>query len=340
MRVLRVYPMANDARMRRRDLALAELGVETAIVAPDAYGPDWAPTPIEPELRHWRSRLLNRNSIPLHLWDPRALRRAVREFDPDLVDVHEECYFPAGAQAVRAAGDRPVTMFAAQNISKRYPAVIRRLRRHVFTRVRAFYPCSNEAARVLKAWGFRGRVEVIPYGVEDELFEVRPVGDRVGFVGSLVPQKGIADLLSFGPRLLCVGSGPLAADVLSVGGEVVVARSPEELAGQLRRMGVLVMPSRTLPHLKEQFGRAAVEAMAAGVPVVAYDSGALGEVIGDTGVLVPEGDRDGLVGAIELLLDHPDGLGERGRARAWQRYRWRTVAEQMVGMYREALAAG
>ena len=55
------------------------------------------------------------------------------------------------------------------------------------------------------------------------------------------------------------------------------------------------MPSRTLPHLKEQFGRAAVEAMAAGVPVVAYDSGALGEVIGDTGVLVPEGDRDGLV---------------------------------------------
>jgi len=76
------------------------------------------------------------------------------------------------------------------------------------------------------------------------------------------------------------------------------------------------------------------------VPVVAYDSGALGEVIGDAGVLVPEGDRDGLVNAIEQLLDHPDGLGERGRARAWQRYRWRTVAEQMVGMYREALTAG
>jgi glycosyltransferase involved in cell wall biosynthesis len=331
--------MANDARMRRRDLALTELGVETAIVAPYAYGPDWAPTPIEAELTHWRSRLLNRNSIPFHLWDPRALRRAVREFEPDLVDVHEECYFPAGAQVVRAAGERPVTMFAAQNISKRYPAAIRRLRSRVFRRVEAFYPCSNAAARVLKTWGYAGRIQVIPYGVEDELFEVRPTGDRVGFVGSLVPQKGIADLLSFGPHLLCVGSGPLAADVRAAGGEVVIARSADELAAQLERMGVLVMPSRTLPHLKEQFGRAAVEAMAAGVPVVAYDSGALPEVIGDAGVLVAEGDRDGLVRAVESILGRPDGLGERGRARAWERYRWRKVAEQMAGLYREALAA-
>jgi glycosyltransferase involved in cell wall biosynthesis len=230
-------------------------------------------------------------------------------------------------------------MFAAQNISKRYPALIRRLRRHVFRRVSAFYPCSVGAARVLKTWGYGGRIEVIPYGVEDELFAIRPTGERVGFVGSLVPQKGIADLLSFGRRLLCVGSGPLAADVRAAGGEVVVARSPEELAGQLGRMGVLVMPSRTLPHLKEQFGRAAVEAMAAGVPVVAYDSGSLPEVIGDAGLLVPEGDRDELVRAIESLLDRPDGLGERGRARAWERFRWRTVAEQMAGMYREVIAA-
>lgn len=339
MRVLRIYPTANDRRHRARDLALRRLGIDVGLVAPFAYGVDWAPVPIEPELPHWRSRLLNKNSIPFHLWDPRALRRAIQEFEPDVVDVHEECYFPGGAQAVGAARDRPVTMFAAQNIPKRYPAPIRRLRQRVFRRVGAFYPCSTEAARVLATWGYRGRLQVIPYGVEDELFEVRPAGDRVGFVGSLVPQKGIADLLSFGRRLLCVGSGPLADDVRAVGGEVVAARSFEELAGQLERMAVLAMPSRTLPHLKEQFGRSAVEAMAAGVPVVAYDSGALSEVIGDAGVLVPESDRDALVQAIKRQLDHPDGLGERGRARAWERYRWRTVAEQMVGVYREAIRA-
>jgi glycosyltransferase involved in cell wall biosynthesis len=330
--------MANDPRQRRRDLALAELGVETAIVAPYSYGADWAPTPIEPELPHWRSRLLNRKSIPLHLWDPRVLRRAVSEFAPDLVDVHEEPYFPAGAQAVRAAGDRPVTMFAAQNIPKRYPAPIRRMRRWVLRRLAAAYPCSTEAAGVLREWGYEGPAEVVPYGVEDELFDVRRRGHLVGFVGRLVPEKGVRDLLGFGRRLLCVGSGPLEGEVRSAGGRVELANTLDDLSAAFERMAVLAIPSRTTPGWMEQFGRVAVEAMAAGVPVVAYDSGALGEVIGDAGVLVPEGDRIGLVESVEALLDRPDELGERGRARARRRYRWQTVAEQMVGMYRQAVA--
>jgi glycosyltransferase involved in cell wall biosynthesis len=339
MRVLRVYPMANDARQRRRDLALAELGVETAIVAPYSYGADWAPAPIEPELQHWRSRLLNGKSIPLHFWDPLALRRAIRQFRPDVVDVHEEPYFPAGAQVVRAAGDRPVTMFAAQNIAKRYPAPIRRLRRWVLGRLAAAYPCSTEAADVLRTWGYRGPVEVVPYGVEDELFRVRPRGELVGFVGRLVPEKGVRDLLGFGSRLLCVGDGPLENEVRAAGACIVVAHTLDELAAAFEQMAVLAIPSLTTPGWKEQFGRVAVEAMAAGVPVVAYDSGALPEVIGAAGLLVPEGDRDALVRTIEAVLDRPGTLGERGRARAWQRYRWRTVAEQMTGMYREVLTS-
>jgi glycosyltransferase involved in cell wall biosynthesis len=340
MRVLRVYPTANDPRHRRRDFALAEVGVETAIVAPYAYGADWSPTPIEPELRHWRSRLLNGSSIPLHLWDPRALRRAVQDFDPDLVDVHEECYFPAGAQAVLAAGGRPVTMFAAQNIAKRYPAPIRRMRRWVLDRLAAAYPCSSDAATLLRGWGYRGLVEIVPYGVEDELFAVQPRGEHVGFVGRLAPEKGIRDLLGFGKRLLCIGRGPLEEEVRAAGARVEEARTLDDLARGFERMAVLAIPSRTTPGWKEQFGRVAAEAMAAGVPVVAYDSGSLAEVIGEAGVLVPEGDRAGLVRAIESALDRPDGLAERGRARAWERYRWRTVAEQMVGLYTEAVGQG
>jgi glycosyltransferase involved in cell wall biosynthesis len=339
MRVLRIYPTANDPRHRQRDLALLSLGVEVGLVAPDAYGVDWSTTPIEAELPHWRSRLLNRNSIPLHLWAPRALRKAVRAFRPTVVDVHDECYFPAAAQAVVAAARRPVVMFAAQNIPKRYPAPFRGLQHFVFRRAAGFYACSGEATDVLRGWGYRGRVDVVPYGVEDELFDVRRDGDRIGFVGRLAPEKGVADILRFGPRLLCVGDGPLAPQVRAAGGEVVATRSVAELAVQLARMAVLVMPSLSRPNWKEQFGRAAVEAMAAGVPVVAYDSGSLREVVGDAGVLVPEGDADALGRMALHVAVAPEELGERGRDRARERFRWTKVAEQMVELYRGALAA-
>lgn len=339
MRVLRIYPTANDPRHRRRDLALASRGLDVALVVPDGYGSTWADKPIEPELPHRRSRLVHKQSIPLHLWDPIALRRAVRHFQPDIVDIHEEPYFPAGAQGVHAAGGRPVVMQTCQNIAKSFPAPVRAMRRWVFGRASGMYPCSRLAAGVLREWGFRGRVAVIPYGVEDELFDVRAVGERVGFIGHLAPQKGITDLLVFGRRLLCVGAGPLAGAVQAVGGEVVSTRSTEELARQLTRMAVLVAPSRTTPRIKEQFGRAVAEGMAAGVPVVAYDSGALPEVIGEGGVLVREGDRAGLVDAVESLAQTPRPLGERGRARAWARYRWASVAEKMESLYRAVLTA-
>jgi glycosyltransferase involved in cell wall biosynthesis len=148
----------------------------------------------------------------------------------------------------------------------------------------------------------------------------------------------VRDLLGFGERLLCIGGGPLEGEVRAAGARIEVAHTLEDLAATFERMAVLAIPSLTTPAWKEQFGRVAVEAMAAGLPVVAYDSGALPEVIGSAGRLAREGDRDALVREIERLLDHPDGLGERGRARAWQHYRWSTVAEQMAGMYQEALA--
>jgi glycosyltransferase involved in cell wall biosynthesis len=337
MRVLRIYPTANDGRHRRRDLALHDLGVEVGLVAPTAYGSDLAPSPIEPELPVWRSRLANPRSIPLHLWDPRVLRRAVREFDPDVVDVHEEPYFPAGAQGALAAAGRPVVMQANQNIDKRYPAPIRVLRDRVFRRTRGFYPSSSGAEAVLRRSGYRGRTAVIPYGVEAELFDARPAGERVGFVGRLVPEKGVADVLAFGARLLCVGAGPLADDARAAGAEVVTAGSTAELIRQLERMAVLVVPSRTTAGWKEQFGRVAAEALAAGVPVVAYASGALPEVVGDAGVLVPEGDREGLARAVERVVGDPGDLSVRGRERARARYGWDVVARQMLDLYASAL---
>jgi glycosyltransferase involved in cell wall biosynthesis len=339
MRVLRVYPAGNDPRHRQREHAIRRRGVDVGLVLPVAYGADWTGTPVEAEIPHWRVRLLNHTSIPLHLWWPRSIARAVAEFTPDIIDVHEEPFFPAGYQGVRTAGKIPTVIYTAQNLDKHLAAPIARMQRAVFRRVGAVYACSSGAADLVRSRGYLGSLEIIPLGVEDVLFDVRPTGDRVGYVGRLVPEKGVRDLLTYGSRLLCLGEGPLADEVRAAGGEVRRADGVEQLAEGLAEMAVLVAPSHTTRTWKEQFGRMVVEAMAAGVPVVAYASGSLPEVIGDAGLLVEEGDVSALTRGVDEARARTEELSERGRRRARSEYSWDRVAEKMVRMYDRVLAS-
>src|SRR5207245_3300012 len=94
-----------------------------------------------------------------------------------------------------------------------------------------------------------------------------------------------------------------------------------EVPRYLERMTALVLPSLTTPTWKEQFGHVLIEAMACGVPVIGSDSGAIPEVIGDAGLVVPEGDVAGLAEALRRpastpgLRTHLPSPG-RGRRRA------------------------
>lgn len=87
-----------------------------------------------------------------------------------------------------------------------------------------------------------------------------------------------------------------------------------------------------LPSLQEGFGIAYLEAMAAGLPVVALDVAAVPEIVGDAGVLLPPGDETALADALINLLknkDLRDELGRRGIERA-AAYSWRAVAESFI----------
>ena len=87
----------------------------------------------------------------------------------------------------------------------------------------------------------------------------------------------------------------------------------EEVASLLAAADVLVCPSRTTNSAQEQFGKAAVEAMAAGTPVFAYDCGALSEVVGPGGIVVPEGAQ---VQLVEALTKYFSGQGAESAALA------------------------
>jgi glycosyltransferase involved in cell wall biosynthesis len=156
------------------------------------------------------------------------------------------------------------------------------------------------------------------YGSRPEGFDCPPHATVIGSVGWLTPVKGhrvlleaVALLRRSWPDLyvVIVGDGPLRKELMRRAGELGMANRlrllgmrsdiPDCLAG----MDVYVQPS-----LNEGMGRALVEAMAAGRPVVASRVGGIPSLIEHrrTGLLVPPGDPEALAHAIAELLEHPE----------------------------------
>lgn len=109
----------------------------------------------------------------------------------------------------------------------------------------------------------------------------------------------------------------------------------EELVRLYAEASVVVVPS-----IYEGFGLPAGEAMACGVPVISTNGGALPEVVGDAGVIVPVRDEEAIADAITDLLNNPEKrkkLGEAGRMRILKHFSWTVAAEQFVAEYREIM---
>jgi glycosyltransferase involved in cell wall biosynthesis len=110
----------------------------------------------------------------------------------------------------------------------------------------------------------------------------------------------------------------------------------------MRAFDVMVLPSRSIPTWREQFGRVLTEAMACGTPLIGSSCGAIPEVIGDAGLIVPEEDHLALAGALDRLAG--DGrlrerLSERALARTREHFDPRANLERLVDLFREALDA-
>ena len=114
-------------------------------------------------------------------------------------------------------------------------------------------------------------------------------------------------------------------------------RGLSAVPAELRRLDALALPSRTTASWKEQFGRVLIEAMSCGLPVVGSSSGEIPRVIGDGGLIYPEGDSAALAGALRRLADEPGlraELGRRGRQRVLDCYTQAALARQYYAIYR------
>lgn len=288
--------------------------------------------------------------------------RHVRDFRPDVIHIDEEPYNLATWYALwkaRESGAKTL-FFSWQNINRRYPWVFRQGEQWVLRSVDYAIMGTASAAEVWRAKGYRGPYAVIPqFGVDPDLFapseHVRQSESIViGFVGRLVEEKGGADLLEALSRidsewrLDVIGDGPYKtmlqaqAERLGVAPRVTFDTLPSsQMPGYYQRVDVLVVPSRTRANWKEQFGRVIIEAMACGVPVIGSDSGAIPDVVGDAGVIVPEGDVAALAKQLRVLMRSPErrqDLGRRGRQHVLAHFTQAQVAAQTLDVYRKMLA--
>ncbi|HSW48518.1 MAG TPA: glycosyltransferase, partial [Bryobacteraceae bacterium] len=149
----------------------------------------------------FEGRVIRPGHAASFLFEPAALTRALARFKADLVHVDQEVYSLASAQlaaAAKAAGAK-VVVFGWENLDREIHPLQRVARRVVLSLADALVCGNTEGAKLLRKWGFRRRIEVIPQlGVDPALF--RPVERcmpgpyRIGFVGRLVREKGV-DLL-------------------------------------------------------------------------------------------------------------------------------------------------
>lgn len=305
------------------------------------------------------------------------LRRALRRFDPDVIQGWMYHGNLAGWLGAWMLGRRPPVVWNIRQTL--YPgqrerfgtAVTIRLGARLSAGVRSTLYNSALARDQHQALGYRGPSQVIPNGFDLAAFRPSPT-DRaalrealgvpasrliVGVVARFHPMKGHLTLLRAARRVLdagvdasfvCAGRG-VTPDNAALA-QVIAA---ERLTGRVHLLGDHKDPSRLFPGFDvacmpsewgEGFPNVVGEAMASGIPCVATDVGDAAAVIGTTGSIVPPRDADalgrGLVDALRLPADSRAALGAAARARIERHFSLAASTEQYVALYRSVNRGG
>lgn len=307
------------------------------IAAPNKFKGDLRPLSLEPEPAESKLKLIGidavrTGSIHLFNYDQGQLDELMQEQKYDVVHIWAEPFSMSCFQVMNACRqDTKVCFYTFQNINKEYPFPLDEIERDVVRRATRWIGAGKLIYQTMLERNYHINTGcIIPLAVDTSVFRPNSPAKNsdlikklklkqpvIGFLGRLTEEKGIDVLLSaldlIDPSLdwsvLFIGSGEYRAGILNWARErgrasrvKVKLLAHSEVPNYLAAMHVLVAPSQTRKHWKEQFGRMLIEAFACGVPVIGSDSAEIPYVVGDAGQIISETDVKGWASAIELLL--------------------------------------
>ncbi|MCM3161740.1 glycosyltransferase [Metabacillus litoralis] len=283
--------------------------------------------------------ILFNKSIPLHFYK-KNLSKMFYNSRPDAVYVAEEPYSLSCFQIVRSAipFTKVIGFYSAQNINKKYPYIFTKMEQYVYKNSSVAICVSKDVTKVLREKGYKKDVQEIALGVDEGHFiysqKYRNISRKelniptdayvIGYAGRIVQEKGV-DLLieaftdvALSDRntyLIIIGRGPLLDNMKEMVDKSEISHlvkfvdyaSHTDMPKWFNCMDVHVLPSKTMPNWREQFGRVLVEAGACGVPSIGSSSGEIPNVLKNMGMnsIFEEGKKKDLVKEIIKLKNEP-----------------------------------
>ncbi len=211
----------------------------------------------------------------------------------------------------------------------------------------------------------QSKIDVIPNGVDPRRFDAlkgqnlsdfrlafaQPNAPIIYYVGRMVPEKGLSVLIDAvphdwpGAKFVLAGGGGYANDLKAQASRLGVAGSvifPGRISDEVRDGLFMVSDCAVFPSLYEPFGIVALEAMAAGVPVVVSDVGGLSEVVDlhQTGIKVHPNDPESLAWGILHTLRNPQWSAQRVQNAdnlVRNLYNWHRIADMTINTYEKTV---
>ena len=375
MSSLRVLVLSHSYIMkpyRRKFALIAEHSdVEIRVITPDRWYESFQEIVFEPDSETRCGEFpypIRFSGYGSRFYYRRGLRTHFRDFQPHIIHLEEEAWSLNALQTLRLKRKYcPHSRFIFRTslstpIKQRFGVLPTWIERRVFRETDVAFPLSENAGKILRQRGYQGKIVTFPNGVDRRMFRKMDASDLkarlglkggfvIGYVGRLLHMKGLDTLfeatatLDFDCQLLMVGRGEYKpeltklAEALGIANRVVWVDGvpPENVPEYINCVHTLVLPSRTTPGWVEFFGRVLVEGMACEVPVIGSNSGEIPNVVGDAGLIFPEGDARALADRLrQVAWDESlrTQFIQRGLERV-KEFMWETVAQRTYTVYRE-----